>query len=189
MSYSILEVIKVKENTYPNYMSLNNDYNRNFQYNFPSNFLYGNLGGKELGNNIDYMNYVGNQSVDKSMSINKSGELLEPYQGFIRGNIFNNLYDPYKSYKPAQLNPTNEREALLNQWQQYNFYLVDLNLYLDLYPNDQRVLNIYNNILETKKQITDKYESKYGPLTVGSKYVGNDTWRWNSNPWPWEGEA
>ena len=53
------------------------------------------------------------------------------------------LYDKYKNYKPQDINPTSEKEALLNQWQQYNFALIDLGMYLDVYPNDKNALNLY----------------------------------------------
>ena len=28
----------------------------------------------------------------------------------------------------------------------------------------------------------------YGPLTLGSNDLGNNTWKWIDNPWPWEGD-
>jgi hypothetical protein len=116
---------------------------------------------------------------------NKSSSFLEPYQGFIRGNLFANLYDGYKNYKPYNINSSSERESLLNQWQQYDFALTDLNLYLDLYPNDSNALKLYNNYLNIRKQIGDKYESMYGPLTVDGEFNKNN-WVWINSPWPWE---
>ena len=30
----------------------------------------------------------------------EKNKIIDPYEGFIRGNLFENLYDPYKNYKP-----------------------------------------------------------------------------------------
>ena len=116
-----------------------------------------------------------------------SQQLLEPTQGFLRGNMFGNLYEPYKNYKPAQLEPTNEKEALLYQLMQYKFALIDLDLYLDTHPNDSNTIALYNQYLIIEKQISEKYESMYGPLTLDSNYLVKNNWTWKNSPWPWEG--
>ena len=43
---------------------------------------------------------------------NYNNQILEPYEGLIRGNLFANLYDPYKNYKIQKLNPKTESSAL-----------------------------------------------------------------------------
>ena len=99
---------------------------------------------------FDYMNFL-NGINSKSNSINNysndniSSKVIDPSVGFSRGNLFNNLYDQYKNYKPVMINPQSEKDALLNQWQQYNFAVVELNLYLDTYPNDVNALKLLNN--------------------------------------------
>ena len=67
--------------------------------------------------------------------------LADPKEGFLRGNLFNNLYDPYKNYKYKILNPTNKKEELLFNILMYKFALKELNLYLDNYPNNNQMLN------------------------------------------------
>lgn len=114
-------------------------------------------------------------------------QTLDPTEGWLRGNLFPSLYEPYKNYKPMELNPTNERETLLYQVMQYKFALTELNLYLDAHPNDKEILDLYNKYLTIEKQMTDKYESMYGPLSLDSNYLGKNTWKWNNSPWPWEG--
>ena len=142
---------------------------------------------------FDYLKYITNipnntNFINNQMKLNQKNQpqLLEPYQGFIRGNSFADQYDPYKNYKPMELNPTNEREALLYQLLQHKFILTDINLYLDTHPNDQEMINIYKKYLEIEKQICDKYEDMYGPLTVDSNYLGTNMWNWKNSPWPWE---
>lgn len=140
---------------------------------------------------VNYMPNIDNYKIQfmnsntQNTTLNKQDNILDPYQGFIRGNMFSNLYDGYKNYKIYNVNSTNERENLINQWQQYNFALVDLNLYLDTHPNDTNAIKLYNNYNNILKQISKKYESMYGPLTVNSDNNQNN-WIWINSPWPWE---
>ena len=166
MNYSSDMAINSYNNNFPGYGSSNN---------YGDNYNKANIVDIKK-NNMNYMN--------KQYNVNK--QILDPYQGFIRGNMFSNLYDGYKNYKIYNVNSTNERENLLNQWQQYNFALVDLNLYLDTHPNDTNAIKLYNNYNNILKQISKKYESMYGPLTVNSDNNQN-SWIWINSPWPWEG--
>ena len=45
-----------------------------------------------------------------------STSIAEPYKGFIMGNMFENLYEQYKNYKPMNLNSSNERENSEEIW-------------------------------------------------------------------------
>lgn len=113
--------------------------------------------------------------------------LTEPKEGFLRGNLFNNLYDPYKNYKYGSLKATSQREELLYNILMYKFALTELNLYLDTNPNNSQMINLYNQYLTEEKKLCDQYEKSYGPLTVDSEYLGDNSWRWIKSPWPWEG--
>lgn len=161
----------------------------NYISNVPNQMKYGS---NKTYSNMNYgnqpfsdMNYVPNQSAQVQMM--NTTQLLEPYQGFMRGNMFANLYDPYKNYKPMELNPENEREALLYQILQYQFALTDLDLYLDTHPNDQEAIHLYQKYLTIKQQASSKYENMYGPLTLNSRDLDKNTWVWKNSPWPWEG--
>ena len=135
--------------------------------------------------NFYQVNYDQNNQFKNDMGVQKS-QLVDPYLGFIRGNLFGNLYDSYKNYKPSEVNSNSEKEALLYQIMQYKFALVDLNLYLDTNPNDIGALNLYRQYLNIEKQMCDKYEKMYGPLSVDCLNVGKDSWNWLMGPWPWE---
>ena len=69
----------------------------------------------------------------------------------------------------------------------YKFALEELNLYLDNYPNDTQILNLYNQYLSEEKKLCNQYENIYGPLTVDSENIDNNMWTWIKSPWPWEG--
>lgn len=147
---------------------------------------------------FDYLNYITNVPNNMNYNPNQTispthltkpktnNQLLSPTEGWLRGNLFKNLYEPYKNYKPANIEAKNEKEALLYQVMQYKFALIELNLYLDNYPNDQELINLYNKYLNIEKQMCDKYESLYGPLTLDSNYLNKNTWVWKNSPWPWE---
>ena len=134
------------------------------------------------------MNYSMNKQKKANIMPNMMSkeQVIDPKEGWIRGNLFTNLYDPYKNYKPEELNPKGERETLLYQLMQYKFALIELNLYLDMHPNDEEMIRLYNQYLDIEKQMCDKYESMYGPLTVASDNMGEANWKWIDSPWPWE---
>ncbi|MGN1324634.1 MAG: spore coat protein CotJB [Bacilli bacterium] len=146
-------------------------------------------------NNYDnYYNYMNDMNFQNTF-LNNNPNLtnipqptykLDSKIGFMRGNMFENLYNPYKNYKPREIEPTNERETLLNKVRQYRFAMIDLNLYLDNYPDDENVVKIFNNYRNLEKQASMEYESKYGPLTIDDAPSNVNTWIWDNSPWPWE---
>ena len=103
-----------------------------------------------------------------------------------RGNLFNNLYEPYKNYKYNNLTATNKREELLLNVLRYDFVLTELNLYLDIYPKDRNMINLYNQYLEEKKRACFEYTKNFGPLTLDDQ-SNNNSWSWLQSPWPCEG--
>ena len=114
-------------------------------------------------------------------------DLENPEKGFEKGNLFKNLYDPYKNYQYTPLNPKNDREKMLFNVLKYKFTLNELNLYLDNHPTNQEYIALYNKYLQEEKKQCLEYEKKYGPLTLDSPYLENSPWMWNKSPWPWEG--
>ena len=109
-------------------------------------------------------------------------ELFEPYQGFIRGNMFKNIFDQYG--KVYDVKPLNEQAELLTYIDIYNFACIDLKLYLDINENDEELINIYNMYSAELKKYMMEYENKYGPLTENSIFM-KDGGNWLSQ-FPWE---
>jgi len=116
-------------------------------------------------------NYLDNNNLDNSKD------------AFLRGNLFNNLYDPYKNYKYKELKVNSKKEELLYNILKNNFALIELDLYLDIYPEDNSMINLYTKYLSEKENLIKEYESIYGPLTLSGI---NNTWNWIDSPWPWE---
>lgn len=115
---------------------------------------------------------------------NNMNELFEPYQGFVRGNMFQKSYDNYG--KIYDVKPMNDQAELLTYIDVYDFAMLDLCLYLDLNPNDSNMITLYNNLKNEKHNIVRKYEEHYGPLTLNSDELSGHQWSWAVYPWPWE---
>lgn len=114
----------------------------------------------------------------------ENSNLFEPYQGFIRGNMYKNLYSPFG--KTYELKPMNEQAEILTYIDALDFACIDLGLYLDIYPDNVQMIQLYNQLNDEKKQFKKQYEDKYGPLTLDSKALNTMPWSWDNNPWPWE---
>lgn len=140
-----------------------------------------------MNNYVDYYNYMNNINQNRNFNQSKLGYDTEAYLGFIRGNMFSNLYDPYQNYQIQELNPNNEQEYLLLLVQMYGFAAHDLGLYLDVNPNDGKAIDLRNNYINLYNQSLANYESKYGPLTLNSQGLDTKPWAWNTKKWPWEG--
>lgn len=157
-------------NDYYNYLNNYND--MNFMTN-PNTMI----------TDMNYQNMFPNNYTIPNTNINNS--ITDSQIGFKRGNLFSNLYDEYKNYKPQELKASSEREDLILQIDENRFAIIELGLYLDLYPNDTSILNKYNSYLKKEKELITIYESKYGPITLNSP-VQTNIWLWNNSPWPWE---
>lgn len=121
----------------------------------------------------------------QSQSTNQNDHVLDSFEGFKKGNIFGNLYDTYKNHKPAELKASSEREDMLMQLQELNFALIDLGMYLDIYENDVKCINLFNEYQKKERNLRKMFENKYGPLTFDSGTYTN-AWTWINSPWPWE---
>lgn len=151
---------------------------------------YGMSGGM-MNSDTMLVKKLKNQSGD-NMNFNKPNyvqnanpnDLYDVYTGFIRGNMFPDLYNGYKISKPFEVEPMNEQAELLTYVDAYCFAAHDLNLYLDTHPNDKAMIQLFETFSNEAEKAIKEYESKFGPLYV------NDTkgysWAWNDSPWPWE---
>lgn len=142
--------------------------------NFPKNYNY-------------FSNMIPNTTFNQGVSNNYSTvNLYDPYEGFIRGNMFKDMYDPYKSEKPFQIQPMNEQAKMLTELDSLGFAMIDLNLYLDLNPNDQNTINLFNQYRVQREEILKNYERKFGPIVLSSDALTAVPWAWDNKPWPWE---
>lgn len=128
------------------------------------------LAGFDFGNQMKYYDF---KKID-----------CEPYEEFLRGNMWTGEYVPYKNYMPQKLNTNCEREELLYKIMAYDFAGNDLNLYLDLHPEDQEVYHKFQSYIRKSLDLKEEYAKKYGPLTLNQ--VSASSYEWMKNPWPWD---
>ncbi len=79
------------------------------------------------------------------------------------------------------------RMEMLKEIQEYAFTALELNLYLDTHPGDNRALEQFNQVSGELTRKVEKYEECYGPLlNYGYSGGSGSHWRWVEEPWPWE---
>ena len=136
-------------------------------------------------NNYNYYDTFSNSYANQNNQINDDSMLFGAYEGYLKGNLFKDLYEQYKNYTPATIRPTSEKEQELFNLNQVAFAMHDLNLYLDIYPNDRNMLNTFMEYQRMYKNILENYEQKYGPINV-TDVDGNIPFSWESKNFPWE---
>lgn len=67
-----------------------------------------------------------------------------------------------------------------------DFILVELTLYLDTHPDDQKAMEHFNYYAKIKNKMTRDFSMMYFPLTK-DQAESSTSWRWGDAPLPWEG--
>ncbi len=94
----------------------------------------------------------------------------------------NNMYNMSNDCGCQQENTINcdTKEEMLQQIKSYNFSIIELALYLDTHPDDDRALALHRRYCKELKELKDKYQKVYGPLSI---YFPCNKWRWLEEPW------
>ncbi|SNS75983.1 spore coat protein JB [Anaerovirgula multivorans] len=79
-----------------------------------------------------------------------------------------------------------ERKALMRKIQDVEFALVELQLYLDTHPFDQKALMDFNCYSQQLLMLKQQYDMAYGPLLQYGFSPSPYPWKWLDSPWPWE---
>lgn len=103
-----------------------------------------------------------------------------------KGNLFPGIYQQYKNYVPREIKVSTEREKCLLEIQELDFSISDLNLYLDLNPNDKYLYDVFKRYTEECKKKKDYYTKVFGPLTLNEL---TEDYEWSTGVWPWEGSG
>ena len=139
--------------------------------------------GNDYDVNLTFFEIPGSNFND----IPRETELYSLKEGFMRGNMFRGIYEPYKNLTYLPLRPKNEREKKLYDIIALSFAINDLNLYLDLYPNDKECTKIFKQYVNEHKKLKKEFLATYGPLTVNQ--IEDLKYEWEENPWPWDNEG
>ena len=111
-------------------------------------------------------------------------KFLNPMEGFMRGNLEKGTFIPYNQYTYFKLKPENERESMLLNLMAYSFAINDLNLYLDLHPDDLTTYELFKCYAKELDDLELDFAKKYGPMCVTQTQGAN--FDWVKNPWPWD---
>ena len=79
-----------------------------------------------------------------------------------------------------------DKENMMQTVRETGFALLDISLFLDTHPNDEKAMDYYTKYQQMNKEARREYEKNFGPLTLSSVDTCNG-WTWTQEPWPWEG--
>jgi spore coat protein JB len=79
-----------------------------------------------------------------------------------------------------------EQLELLEQIQAIEFTAIDLNLYLDTHPDDQRAMTDFANAVCQMQSLHAAYVSKYHAPVIVADLTDKACWSWVTEPWPWQ---
>lgn len=109
-------------------------------------------------------------------------KLVDSTTGFVKGNMFEGEYSKYKDYRPKMPRTTCEKSAKLFRIMELNFAINDLNLWLDIHPNDEKVFTLFKEYINKALRCEEEFVKCYGPLEVmensGTKnmWLGTNAW-------------
>lgn len=131
-----------------------------------------------------YKEYVDEFLLKDYFNLKKDNGILTPIEGLTIGNLFYDLYSPYKNYKPRELKSNSQKGSLLLKIQSLCLAVNDLNLYLDIHPEDQETFHLFKNYISELENLTKTYSENYDVLELCHDMGQNFTWY--KKPWPWE---
>ena len=79
-------------------------------------------------------------------------------------------------------------KALMKRLQKIDFSIVDVTLYLDIYPECKEALAFYQKLVSERETIRRTLSHKC-KRPMSSYENGAESWDWISSPWPWEASA
>ena len=141
----------------------------------------------EINSNDSNFENVGFEffNLPMDMSSNRPSNILEPATSLALGNSYSDEYDKYKNYTQKKLVASNEREKMLLRIQELDFIMNDLNLKLDVEPNNYELYELFRKYALELKELCDKYSKNYEVLELIKDT--NGVYTWIKNPWPWDG--
>ena len=153
--------------------------NRNCNCGCNNNYMMNNNSNMMINNN-DYPNTntmsagIGNNNENGNCCGKPGCAPKVPMYSFEFTNI-----DPEDTCEEKEMT----REEMLNQIRALDFAVVELAEYLDTHEDDQKALCLHKEYATQLKELKDKYQKVYGPLSI---YFPCNKWRWLEEPWPWE---
>lgn len=131
---------------------------------------------------MNYYNYMDKRTVLNDSNLN----LYDASEAFTKGTVFKTLYQPYRNFLPKSPTSMTEKGKAMIEVQKYWAAAHDLGLYLDVFPNDKRIVDMRKGYIEKYKQALEDYEKRYGAVTMTSDALFKTPYNWSTSSWPWE---
>lgn len=125
--------------------------------------------------NVNYFNYMPELVNKPNKEDNK--DFFTPLMALSYGNLSKSLYKGYKNFQPRVLSAENPLTVL----QAYEFILLDLGLYLDVNPNDEEAIKIYNAYVTEYRNLINRFERIDYPLMKDYVNEPTDYFKWINN--------
>ena len=141
-------------------------------------------------NNLYYMGLYGGDEYYRSTCapdynlLDRESIFYNENEGFMKGNIQKNIYNPYRNYVPNMPMVNSDKERLMLEIQKHCFYLIDLGLYLDMHPTDKEALKSFNEARNKYYRLINEYNKNYNPIMFIDS-TSNDTYKWLEGSFPW----
>lgn len=74
---------------------------------------------------------------------------------------------------------------LMRELMQWHFIHMELVLFLDTHPDDEKALRDLQRANERMMQLRDEFNRSCFALTTDA-VTRDDYWQWIESPWPWE---
>ncbi len=107
-------------------------------------------------------------------------------EAFVKGNIVKSQYDQYRHYVPKMPTGKNEKESLMIMMMMYGAACHDLVLILDVTPNNQLAMDLFEQYDQKYKEAKSTYIAKYGSLSASTSKEMKGMFAYTMAKSPWE---
>lgn len=102
--------------------------------------------------------------------------------------IRNSCNNQFRSQRRTANSNSNTCNNLKKRFQQVEFAIVEVVLYLDAYPECTEALNYYHRLIDERTTLLEEINNLCGPMTSYDN-ISHESWQWTNGPWPWMYEA
>lgn len=132
---------------------------------------------------FDANGFLNPKEYDFAINLLNDNDIYNKDEALVKGNLYKDLYVPYKNYKEEKVKVYNEQDKDMLALQELCFVINDLNLYLDLHPEDNNSFKIFKDTVKSYKEKKKEYVKKWGPIDLLDKM---DDFEWTLSLFPWE---
>lgn len=105
-------------------------------------------------------------------------------QALARGTLFPGLDLPFMNV----VNKLNKDKTALGELQALHFVCYELQLYLDTHRDDKDAFKVLQSMLGLTQEAHRRYVELFGPVNEND-LMGQESYNWVCDPWPWNYQA